>query len=407
MSAAITCGLELGTLDQVSSSDDEAMLATVEHFRQRRHLSSLDPSKLDLIIDEISLAGREPVEYVAAMFDRHEIVFVGHDLPSRRTGLFIQELIPSVRAAGVQLLGIEWACVDDQSLLDELVNAPQFDEGIARSALFRWGLRHHFAFVEYLDILRSVWGVNRTRDPGSPILRVVALDYDIDIDAVTDSADLLSPYAWEHLRPRGPASRHMAEVLLREFVDKGQKALVLTRTVHALTRLRRRPHSINDQIDREIVDGRVVGCGNHVYSAIADQAATVLIHQPFTAGGEHGFFTLPADGYLDAAFAHPNKPHFPIAFDVSSGPIGRLSCSTSVDGGDISQFAHGWVFLETASDLEGPTPLQGLIDDGNLAEARRWSLDPHLRSTGATITDFEAALSNAAALAELSWTQIV
>jgi hypothetical protein len=407
MSAAITCGLELGTLDQVSSSDDEAMLATVEHFRQRRHLSSLDPSKLDLIIDEISLAGREPVEYVAAMFDRHEIVFVGHDLPSRRTGLFIQELIPSVRAAGVQLLGIEWACVDDQSLLDELVNAPQFDEGIARSALFRWGLRHHFAFVEYLDILRSVWGVNRTRDPGSPILRVVALDYDIDIDAVTDSADLLSPYAWEHLRPRGPASRHMAEVLLREFVDKGQKALVLTRTVHALTRLRRRPHSISDQIDREIVDGRVVGCGNHVYSAIADQAATVLIHQPFTAGGEHGFFTLPADGYLDAAFAHPNKPHFPIAFDVSSGPIGRLSCSTSADGGDISQFAHGWVFLETASDLEGPTPLQGLIDDGNLAEARRWSLDPHLRSTGATITDFEAALSNAAALAELSWTQIV
>ena len=383
------------------------MLETVEHFRQRRHLSSVDPSKLDLIIDEISIAGREPIEYVAALFDRHEIVFVGHDVPSRRTGLFMQELIPSVRAAGVQLLGIEWACVDDQSLLDELVNAPQFDEGIARSALFRWGLRHHFAYVEYLDILRSVWGVNQTRDPGSPILRVVALDYDIDIDAVTDSADLLSPYAWEHLRPRGPASRHMADVLLREFLDKGQKALVLTRTVNALTRLRRRPHSINDHIDREIVDGRVIGCGNHVYSAIADQAATVLIHQPFTAGGEHGFFTLPADGYLDAAFAHPNRPHFPIAFDISSGPIGRLSCSTSADGGDISQFAHGWVFLETANDVQGPTPLQGLIDDGNLAEARRWSLDPHLRSTDATVTDFEAALSNAAASAELSWTQIV
>ena len=121
------------------------MLETVEHFRQRRHLSSVDPNKLDLIIDEISISGREPIDYVASLFDRHEIVFVGHDLPSRRTGLFMQELIPSVSAAGVQLLGIEWACVDDQSLLDELVHAPQFDEGIARSALFRWGLRHHFA----------------------------------------------------------------------------------------------------------------------------------------------------------------------------------------------------------------------------------------------------------------------
>ena len=407
LNSAIAGGLGLGTLDLVGSRDDEAMLETVEHFRQRRRLSSVDPSHLDLIIDEISLAGSEPVEYVARLFNSHEVVFVGHDLPSRKTGLFMQELIPAVRSAGVELLGIEWACVDDQSLLDELVNAPQFDEGIARSALFRWGLRHHFAYVEYLDILRSVWGVNRTREPHSPSFRVVALDYDIEIDAVTDTADLRSPYAWEHLRPRGPASRHMADVLLREFVERGHKALVLTRTGNALTRLRRRPHPVTDRIDREIVNGWVVGCGNHVYSAIADQAATVLIHQPLPAEGEHGFFTLPADGYLDAAFAHPNGPRFPIAFDVGSGPIGRLPCSTSADGGDMSQFAHGWVFLETSSRLQGPTPLTGLFDDGNIAEARRWSLDPHLRSSDATATDFDAALSNAAAAAELSWTQIV
>ena len=73
----------------------------------------------------------------------------------------------------------------------------------------------------------------------------------------------------------------------------------------------------------------------------------------------------------------------------------------------MSQFAHGWVFLETSSRLQGPTPLTGLFDDGNIAEARRWSLDPHLRSSEATATDFDAALSNAAAAAELGWTQIV
>lgn len=406
LTAAIAGGLDLGTLGLVGSSDD-ARFEIVDNFRQRRRLSSVDPSQLDAIIDEISLAGLEPVEYVAALFDRHQIIFVGHELPSRKTGLFMQELIPAVRSADVHLLGIEWACIDDQSLLDELVNAAEFDEDIARSALFRWGLRHHFAYVEYLDILRSAWGVNRTRDPDSPIFRVVALDYDIEVDAVTENADLLSPYAWEHLRPRGPASRHMAEVLLREFLEKNQKALVLARTGNALTRLRRRPHPVSDRIDTEIVDGRVVGCGNHVYSAIADQAATVLIHQPLTADGEHGLFALPADGYLDAAFAHSNSPSFPIAFDVSSGPIGRLPCSTSADGGDLSQFAHGWVFLESAINVQGPTPLTGLFNDDNLAEARRWSLDPYLRSSEATVTDFEAALSNAAAAAELGWTQII
>ncbi len=405
--AAIPAALSLGTLNQVTIHGDEAMLETIEHFRERHRLTSIDPEHLDLVIDEISLTGLEPVNYVSNLFSSHEIVFVGHNLPSRKTGLFLQQLIPAVNKAGVYLLGIEWACMDDQSLLDELVNADQFDEGIARSALFRWGLRYHFAFVEYLDILRAVWAINRTQASGSAPFRIVALDYDIDIEAVTDNADLLSPYAWEHLRPRGPASKHMADVLLTEFVRHGHKALVLTKTGNALTRMRRRPHPTMDQIDTQIVDGKVVGCGNYVYSAIADRAATVLLHQPLTADGEHGLFTLPADGYLDAAFAHTNNPHFPVAFDVSSGSIGRLPCATSIDNGDISQLCNGWIFLERPKDVRGPTPLRGLVDETNIAEARKWSLDPMLRQPNSTIRDFDIAIQNAAAAAELSWTQIV
>ena len=405
--AAIPAALSLGTLNQVTIHGDEAMLETIEHFRERQRLTSIDPEHLDLVIDEISLTGLEPVNYISNLFSSHEIVFVGHNLPSRKTGLFLQQLIPAVNKAGVYLLGIEWACMDDQSLLDELVNADQFDEGIARSALFRWGLRYHFAFVEYLDILRAVWAVNRTQASGSAPFRIVALDYDIDIEAVTDNADLLSPYAWEHLRPRGPASKHMADVLLTEFVRHGHKALVLTKTGNALTRMRRRPHPTMDQIDTQIVDGKVVGCGNYVYSAIADRAATVLLHQPLTADGEHGLFTLPADGYLDAAFAHTNNPHFPVAFDVSSGSIGRLPCATSIDNGDISQLCNGWIFLERPKDVRGPTPLRGLVDETNIAEARKWSLDPMLRQPNSTIRDFDIAIQNAAAAAELSWTQIV
>ena len=405
--AAIPAALSLGTLNQVTIHGDEAMLETIEHFRERHRLTSIDPEHLDLVIDEISLTGLEPVNYISNLFSSHEIVFVGHNLPSRKTGLFLQQLIPAVNKAGVYLLGIEWACMDDQSLLDELVNADQFDEGIARSALFRWGLRYHFAFVEYLDILRAVWAINRTQASGSAPFRIVALDYDIDIEAVTDNADLLSPYAWEHLRPRGPASKHMADVLLTEFVRHGHKALVLTKTGNALTRMRRRPHPTMDQIDTQIVDGKVVGCGNYVYSAIADRAATVLLHQPLTADGEHGLFTLPADGYLDAAFAHTNNPHFPVAFDVSSGSIGRLPCATSIDNGDISQLCNGWIFLERPKDVRGPTPLRGLVDETNIAEARKWSLDPMLRQPNSTIRDFDSAIQNAAAAAELSWTQIV
>ena len=90
------------------------MFETIEHFRQRRRLPSIDHGHLGSVIDEISLTGSEPIQYVANLFVRHEVVFVGHNSPSRKTGIFMQELIPAVSAAGVNLLAVEWACVDDQ-----------------------------------------------------------------------------------------------------------------------------------------------------------------------------------------------------------------------------------------------------------------------------------------------------
>ena len=82
-------------------------------------------------------------------------------------------------------------------------------------------------------------------------------------------------------------------------------------------------------------------------------------------------------------------------------------CATSIDGGEVSQLAQGWIFLEAGSEVRGPTPLQGLVDEINLREARRWSLDPYLRRSEATVDDFVAAINNSAAAAELGWTQIV
>ena len=105
------------------------MFETIE-LRQRRRLPSIDHGHLASVIDEIF---DQRTINKCQSFHHHEIVFVGHNSPSRRHN-FHAELIP-VNGAGANLLAVEWACVDDQSLLDELVTAQQFDEGIARSAL--------------------------------------------------------------------------------------------------------------------------------------------------------------------------------------------------------------------------------------------------------------------------------
>ena len=74
--------------------------------------------------------------------------------------------------------------------------------------------------------------------------------------------------------------------------------------------------------------------------------------------------------------------------------------------GAIFLAVTGWC-SGVVAEVRGPTPLPRWVTETNLAEARRWSLDPQLRSSDATVQDFENAVNNAAAAAELSWTQIV
>ncbi|MGY9074626.1 MAG: hypothetical protein ACKVHU_16960 [Acidimicrobiales bacterium] len=378
----------------------------VEDYREYRRLTPLDEQQVSDVVDVIGDVGREPAGYVADAFSQHDIIFLGHRTPSLQTGHFLQELIPVLHSKGVWAIGIEYACVDDQELLDALVRGPVFDEALARGALFRWGMRHHFAYCEYLDVLRAAWAVNQRRDPNAPAFRIVALDYDLDTDAVTETADLRSPYPWMHLRHRGSAGRHMANVIMREFIEPGHRALILCRTQHALTRLRRSPHATIDAFDFDLHDGKVVGAANHVYAAIADRAATILIHEALPADGYHGEFAFPGDGMLDAAFARNDGPKYPVAFDLNGNSLGQLQCSTAVDGGDLASWAHGWVFLESLDRVLAPTPLPNIVDDTNLADARRWALDGHLRRADVTAIDFNAAVSTSAAWTELIWAHL-
>lgn len=377
-------------------------------YRHRRELPPIQTVVLRELSDWLRANGKDPLTYVSDLFSRHQMVFVGHHTPTRQVGLFLQDLIACAYRAGVRVVAMEYACVDDQARLDSVVTAPVFDERLAHEALLRWGIRHNFAYREYLDVLGAVWEVNNRYggDGGSP-MRVLGLDYDLDLDAVTDTADLRSSYAWPHLRSRGPVSQHMSEVLLREVAEPGHRALVLTRTAHALTRMRRLPHRVWDAIDAEVTGGHVVGAANRVYEAVADRAVTVLIHEPLPADGVQCDYALVADGVIDAAFAMNPELAAPLAFDADRGPPARLSCSSSLDRAPLGSMATGWIYLERDYERRAPTPLAEPVPAVHVEHARRYALDPALRDRHSTALDFAAAVSASASAAELAWTQVL
>ena len=386
---------------------DGALLERIALYRNRRELPPIQPALIDELADWLRTHGADPLSYVCKLFERHQAVFVGHHTPTRRAGLFLQDLVAAAYRCGVGIVAIEYACVDDQSRLDAVVTGARFDERLAHEALLRWGIRHSFAYREYLDVLHAVWEVNRRHADGEAPMRVLALDYDLDLDAVTDTADLRTSYAWPHLRSRGPASAHMCEVLLGEVIEPGHRALVLTRTAHALTRARRLPHRVWDAFDAEVVGGYVVGAANRVYEAVADRATTVLIHEPLPADGELGDYALVADGTLDATFALNDDLALPLAFDVDRGPAARLMCSTSLDRVPLGSLATGWIYLEPDYERRAPTPLPEPVPAVHVEHARRYALDPMLRDQASTPGDFAAAVSESAAAAELAWTQVL
>ena len=386
---------------------DGALLERIALYRNRRELPPIQPALIDELAGWLRTHGADPLSYVSRLFERHQVVFVGHHTPTRRAGLFLQDLVAAAYRCGVGIVAIEYACVDDQARLDAVVTGAHFDERLAHEALLRWGIRHNFAYREYLDVLHAVWEVNRRHAGGEAPMRVLALDYDLDLDAVTDTADLRTSYAWPHLRSRGPASAHMCEVLLGEVIEPGHRALVLTRTAHALTRARRLPHRVWDAFDAEVVGGYVVGAANRVYEAVADRATTVLIHEPLPADGQLGDYALVADGALDAAFALHDDLAVPLAFDVDRGPAARLMCSTSLDRVPLGSLATGWVYLEPDYERRAPTPLPEPVPAVHVEHARRYALDPTLRDQTSTPGDFAAAVSESAAAAELAWTQVL
>ena len=284
---------------------------------------------IDNLDDHVANTGLEPTAYVARCFERHDIVFLGEFGRSQQGGQFLQSLVPALVDAGVWLLAVEWLLADDQNLIDELITAEDYDPVKAAMLVFRWGIRHAAVFTEYVDVLRAAWRANQRLDVNAPPFRVVGLDYELDYEAVTARADLLKPEAWPHLRHRGPAGRAMATVLQREVLATKGRALVVCATSHALTHHRRAVHPTRDRIDAEVVDGRVLGMGNHVYSWQADKVTTVLMHQPLQGAGCGADLVFCADGLLDMVFAGPNGPKYPVGFDITSGPFAPLDSRRS------------------------------------------------------------------------------
>ncbi len=351
-------------------------------------LPALDPKLEADLSAYLRKSFQSPEDYILGKFKDHQIVFVGEFHRIRHDTLLIQRLIPLLYKAGVTDLGIEFGVNRDQDRVDKLITAPVYDEQEARNILFDWST--FWGFKEYEDLYRAAWEVNHGLPAGAPRFRVVNLNCVTDFSYVKTEADQRNREIMKKVWPEGDSDTFMAEVIFREFVNKGRKALVYSGIHHAFTRYKQ---PIYDQ-------GKFVGfvqgrTGNRVRDRLGDKVCTIYLHAPWM-NKTYDKQIYAAGGLIDAFFArHPDQR--PAGFDLAGGPFGELSGPGSIyeegyDPFSLKLFADGYIFTKPLSQYQGVTVDDKFITEANLKRAVEQVGNPEFRPRVTSVAVFVKAI---------------
>ncbi len=261
-------------------------------------LPSQDERRLASLVAFATDAWASPVDAVVRSFGAHDVVLLGEFYKIREHVNLVKDLVPALRASGVRNLGIEYALAESQADIDALLAAPAWNEAEARRITFTWVVT--WGFQEYLDIYKAVWDENRKLAPGERPFRIVALGVRQNWEYLQTQADLQKTEVLQKVLANGIPDAFMAEVIQREFLDRGEKALVYCSLQHAFTRYRSFEYEKNMR-DRGF--GETRRAGNILYDRVGSRVATIALHAPWADSGAQTGLAWPVDGLIDAMLA--------------------------------------------------------------------------------------------------------
>ncbi len=332
-------------------------------------------------------AAQTPDDYLLAKFRSADIVLLGEDHAVKQSVAFVAKAIPKLYAAGVSNLVMEFGAEEDQATLDRLVTAPTYDAAAARQLMFNYNVM--WSWQDYRDLYRAVWAFNRTLPRGKPPFRIVNMSYVFDWSGFSGTR---TPETLRQVFPRGMVDQFRAERIAREVLDKGQKALVLTGTLHAFTRFA----AGQTQSDGDGFCQRTANAlGNRLHAAYGSRITNVMLHQSLPAlPGRRAVFEQPGDGAVERIMRQNGNR--PAGFDLRGAPMGSIRDYSYYGICDrdftLADLFDGYIFLVPFKDLRAATPDAGFVDEANLARAIEQFPDPDWAPRPANLAQARAHL---------------
>ena len=312
-----------------------------------------------------------PDKYLVSKFKEADIVLLAEDHGVKENLEFIHSMIPTLYNNGVYMLGMEFGASEDQQQLDSLINAPQYNEQLARRLMFNYNTR--WPIEEYMNIYRAAWQWNRSLPENARKFRVLNISYRYNWD---EYEKVRTPENMKKVFPLGNTEDFRTALLEREVLDRNEKILVLTGTIHAFTSYRFPSY---DYTAPGFTRYEERFLGNQLYDKYGARIASVALHQPFSNYPNHQPAMLtPAAGKLEKLMAARNNQ--PAGFDLKGTLIGDLRDHSYYSMGHpdfmLADLFDGYIFLKPISKLSSCTVDREFMNDTNWEEAVRNSPDP-------------------------------
>jgi hypothetical protein len=345
---------------------------------QKKEMKKISPEEKQELVQYLKNHWQSPEDYVIEKFKDYDIVFIGESHRVKHNLELIYNLIPRLYQAGIYNLGIEFGCYEYQDEVDKLITASKYDEDLARLIMFKfyviWG------YKEYMDIYRKAWELNKSLPEGAPKFRVVNLAYRLK----------RSPKIGLFLKIllKGEPDVFMGKMILKEFVDKGEKALIFSGSHHAFTRYYQPRYNFEKKKLIKLNKNRM---GNVVYQKIPNRVYNILLHQPWRTNENFDEYSYPVDGVIDTVMQEFEDKR--VGFDVRGTPFGKLKdddtyYALGYPDFTLSTMCDGYIFLNHFKDFEGCTIDTKFITEKNFQEALDYFDEPERREEFKKPEDF-------------------
>ena len=333
--------------------------------------SDLSPEELKVFTDYLDSSACDPFRFVSDKFTTHDVVLIGEPHRWKQEVDFVRELIPYLyRNNHVTVVGWEFGSSDYQSQVDSIVTAPYFDETAAirvmRLRLWSWN------YQEYLDFFKTIWELNRSIPDSAEKIRFLQLASDYD------ARKLNSPDPNVRLQEaiRSNYDGKMADIIEREVLRTGKKALWYSGLHHAFTSFRQPTYLFR------VKNGADSRGGNLLFERFPDRVYLIALHFPALSRWaivseltqSDPTYLLPFAGVIDAVYDNYRRP---FAFDNSLSPFGELEDSYSYYSVDrwqpltLKEFCDGYIILSSFQEAQAVTPIQAWVSSqADLAETK-------------------------------------